>query len=247
MQPVLWRAVGFGAFLLFWASYPGTPLTPSLGMVLKSGFDLVKGGVLVPDVVASLVRVVGGVAIAFALASFLCCVAVIVPKVGLMLEGIGEIFRPIPPIAWTPVAIIVFGIGNAPAVAIVGVGAFFPIWLGLQSGIEAVRQEHVQAAHTLGATRLNTARFVILPSVQPHAIRGLRLGTGLGWFSVVAAEMVGASSGLGYGIQLFSLNLEIEKMYAYLLMIGGLGWVQSSILRELEQAVFARWGISALN
>lgn len=247
MQPFLWRLIGFAAFLLLWALHPGTPMIPSLVTVLSTGFDLVKNGVLVPDVVASLGRVVAGVAIAFVLASFLSFVAIIVPVIGLAFEGIGEVFRPIPPIAWTPVAIIVFGIGNAPAVAIVGIGAFFPIWIGLQSGIEAVRQEHVQAARTLGATRLGIARFVVLPSMQPHVIRGLRLGTGLGWFSVVAAEMVGASSGLGYGIQLFSMNLEIEKMYAYLLVIGGLGWAQSSILRELEHAVLARWGVKAVN
>jgi ABC-type nitrate/sulfonate/bicarbonate transport system permease component len=133
---------------------------------------------------------------------------------------------------------MIFGIGNGPAVAIVGLAALFPIWLGAQQGITQLRLPHFNAARSLGAGRWILLTDVVIPSVVPYVLHGLRIGVGLAWFSVVAAEMMGVPSGLGNGIQLFSLNLEIAPLYGYLLVIGVIGF----LLNQLLAMVAARRG-----
>lgn len=212
----------------------GHPLVPPLAGVVREVVALARDGVLLLDVGTSLARIVPGVALAVLLALFLAAVTTGASAIGHMLGGVVEVLRPIPPIAWIPVAILVFGIGSAPAVAIVTLGAFFPIWFGVRQGLDNVRSRHLQAAKSLGATRWILIRDVAVPSMLPSALHGLRLGVGFGWFCVVAAEMMGARSGLGYGVQLFSLNLELEKTYGYILVIGLLGASMNFLMRALE-------------
>lgn len=240
---VKWRLAGIIVFFVLWALYPGSSVVPRFTAVLASLESMAWSGQLWTDAAASLMRVFAGVTLALGLCVLVALVALVAPVLGDAFDGIAEMLRPIPPIAWTPVALFVFGVGDTPAIFIVAIGAFFPIWIGFQIGLQLVAHAHVQGARTLGAGPLAIAFLVILPSVLPHAVRGFRIGAGLGWFSLVAAEMVGASRGLGYSIQLFSLNLEIEKIYAYLLIIGGLGWLQSQLLRVAERKALAAWGI----
>jgi ABC-type nitrate/sulfonate/bicarbonate transport system permease component len=150
--------------------------------------------------------------------------------------GIVELLRPIPPIAWTPVAILVFGIGSPPAVAVVALSAFFPLWLSLLHGIDSVDRRYVMAARSLGAGRLLTFRFVLLPMILPGFVQGLRLAVGMGWFSVIAAEMIGASTGLGQAIRKSALNLNMEQTYGYLLVIGLIGLLSSWSVARLTGA-----------
>lgn len=227
--------------LVWWlATPPKSLLVPPLGSVAREAASLVKSGALLRDALASLGRVAPGVALALAAAVALTGLGAAVRGLGDLLDGVLELIRPIPPIAWTPVAILAFGIGNAPAVAIVCVGAFFPIWLGLQQGLREVRSQHLLAARSFGAGRRLLLTDVVIPSVLPYALHGLRVGLGIGWFCVVAAEMMGAHSGLGYGVQLFSLNLELGRTYAYLVVIGALGAAMNALMRSAERR-WARW------
>jgi ABC-type nitrate/sulfonate/bicarbonate transport system permease component len=227
--------------LVWWlATPPKSTLVPPLGTVARDAAGLLRSGTMLRDALASLGRVAPGVGFALAGAVALTGLGAAVRVLGDLLDGILELIRPIPPIAWTPVAILAFGIGNAPAVAIVCVGAFFPIWLGLQQGLREVRTQHVLAARSFGAGRRLLLTDVIVPSVLPYALHGLRVGLGLGWFCVVAAEMMGAHSGLGYGVQLFSLNLELGRTYAYLVVIGSLGAAMNALMRAAERR-WARW------
>jgi ABC-type nitrate/sulfonate/bicarbonate transport system permease component len=227
--------------LVWWlATPPKSTLVPPLASVAREAADLARSGTLLRDALASLGRVAPGVGIALAAAVALTGLGAAVRGLGDLFEGVLELIRPIPPIAWTPVAILAFGIGNAPAVAIVCVGAFFPIWLGLQQGLREVRTQHVLAARSFGAGRRLLLTDVVVPSVLPYALHGLRVGLGIGWFCVVAAEMMGAHSGLGYGVQLFSLNLELGRTYAYLVAIGVLGAAMNALMRTAERH-WARW------
>jgi ABC-type nitrate/sulfonate/bicarbonate transport system permease component len=227
--------------LVWWlATPPRSTLVPPLGSVARDAAGLFRSGALTRDALASLGRVAPGVGIALAAAVALTGLGAAVRGLGDLLDGVLELLRPIPPIAWTPVAILAFGIGNAPAVAIVCLGAFFPIWLGLQQGLREVRTQHVLAARSFGAGRRLLLTDVVVPSVLPYALHGLRVGLGIGWFCVVAAEMMGAHSGLGYGIQLFSLNLELGRTYAYLVVVGALGAVMNALMRAAERR-WARW------
>jgi ABC-type nitrate/sulfonate/bicarbonate transport system permease component len=237
-----WQLLGILLLaLLWWRAIPrGNAFVPPLASVVREALALARSGTLLKDAGASVGRVLPGVGIAFAAAALFSSLGAAVERLGALSDGVLELFRPIPPIAWAPIAILAFGIGDAPAVAIVTLGAFFPIWLGMQQGFRSVRQQHLWAARSFGAGRLVVATDVLFPSVLPSALHGLRVGVGTGWFCVVAAEMMGAQSGLGYGVQLFSLNLELGKTYTYLLAIGVLGALMNALLKALERRS-GRW------
>ncbi len=232
----LWTLAGTGLFVLLWGIWPGSLAIPPLGSVLAEFPGLIENGQLPKDALASLARVLAGVSLAFLTALGLGIVAAALPPFRYMLAAATELIRPVPPIAWVPVIIVIFGIGNKPAIAIVTLGAFFPIWLGFLQGIDAIRHEHLRAARSLGATRVQEITMVALPTMRPYVFHGLRVGGGLGWFCVVAAEMMGASSGLGHRVQLLSLNIQMDKVFAYLIVIGALGALLNLILRALAQA-----------
>jgi ABC-type nitrate/sulfonate/bicarbonate transport system permease component len=238
-----WRsALGLvGVAGLWWVLPPrNSVLLPPFDQVLGALGDLAASGQLARDIGDSTARVLSGVMIAMALACLLAAAVLAERRSADFLSGIFEVMRPIPPIAWTPVAILLFGIGWAPAIAIVAVSSFFPMWLSLLKGIDGVRAEYLVAARCLGASRMILFTDVIAPSILPAFLHGLRLAVGIGWFSVIAAEMVGASTGLGHAVQSSSLNLEMTKTYAYLLVIGMIGFASGALLMA-GSARFPRW------
>lgn len=236
-----YASMGCAALVVAWACAATLEweLLSSPAAVAAAVVDLATQGRLFADVAASVYRVSIGVGIALVLTLVLAALAVVVPRLSDVLSGPIELARPVPPIAWVPLAILVFGIGNASAAAIVALGAFFPMWLSTVRGVASIRHAHILTAMSLGARAPHLAAYIIVPSVLPHALHGLRLGVGMGWFCVVAAEMMGASSGLGHGVQLFSLNLEIANLYAYICMIGLLGFSLNVVLLGLERRVCA--------
>jgi NitT/TauT family transport system permease protein len=160
------------------------------------------------------------------------------------LEAPFELLRPVPPIAWIPLAILWFGIGETPAYFIVFLGAFFPILASVRDGVRGTEILHINAARCLGAGRLLLFTDVILPSTLPSILTGLRVGFGVGWICVITAELVGAQSGLGYMIQLNRLLLRTDKVIAGMVVIGALGFTLNQLLVLLEKKL-VRWRGSA--
>lgn len=238
----LLNVLGVVILVVIWGTFVGTThvALPPLSLVARDFGALVRSGALFADGLASLGRIGAGVAIATVVALLLAIPAALWPTFSYLFGGVIELIRPVPPLAWIPIAILAFGIGNEPAIAIVALGAFFPIWLGLQQGFTEVRGQHLLAARSFGANTRVKLFDVILPSVLPYAFHGFRLGVGLGWFCVVAAELMGANSGLGYGIQLNSLNLSMGKTYSYVVVIAALGAGMNFVLQSIEARVF-RW------
>lgn len=158
-----------------------------------------------------------------------------------------EAFRPIPPIAWLPIAIILFPslsflAGDQPievpipALFVVFIGAFFPILTNTIEGARNIEREYSQAAKSLGADSLNVFRHVVLPAALPSIITGLSLGVGLGWITVVAAELVTGGPGLGYIIMQASRLLNNESVVIGMIAIGVLGYASSAFVQ-----VLGRW------
>ena len=236
----LFSILGILLVCVIWVALvqPGGVFIPALSEVAEETARLTRDGLLLKDTLASVARVLAGVGIATLIVMVLGVVSASVKEFGFLLGGPVELIRPVPPLAWVPIAILIFGVGDAPAIAIVALGAFFPLWLGMQQGFSEIHAQHLLAARSFGATAQIRLTDVIIPSVLPYAFHGLRLGLGLGWFCVVAAEMMGANSGLGYGVQLFSLNLEIGKTYVYLLAIGLLGAAMNYGMRAIEARIF---------
>ena len=151
-----------------------------------------------------------------------------------------EAFRPIPPISWLPVAIIVFpalAVGAVsvplPALFVVFVGAFFPIFTNTLEGARAIETEYTQAARSLGASSGDVFRHVILPATLPSIITGLSLGVGLGWITVVAAELLTGGPGLGYIIIQGSRLLQNQVVVIGMLGVGALGYASSAFVEAL--------------
>lgn len=215
-------------------------LLPPLSRTLAAGVALVRSGALLGHLWASLWRVGAG---------YLLAVAVAVPAgIGLglsrRLEGyvspVLALLRPIAPPAWVPLAILWFGIGDAPAIFIVFVGTIQAVLLGVASAARSLDRRLVQAALTLGASRRQALWLVALPCLAPAILGQLRVGLALAWMCVMAAEMVAVRRGLGY-LLIEARNLfQTERVLLCMLVIGALGLGLDCLLRGLEGKLL-RW------
>lgn len=151
-----------------------------------------------------------------------------------------ELIRPIPPLAWIPIFIVVLGMLWGP-VAIVALGIFFPVLLSVMFGVRSVEPALVDAAKTLGAGRGRIFLKVVLPFTTPYLMTGIKVGLGIGWMCIVAAEMVGNyGGGVGYFIKATNDVGEFEYMYAGMIVIGLLGILTTGVAGLIE-ARLSRW------
>ncbi len=241
----LWTLAGIAGFLAVWAvasvEIGNAVLLPAPTAVVQGFISLIRDGSLISDVEASMRRVLGGFAIAAAIAVPLALLMTFSRPVGLLLSPVVAFLRPIPPIAWIPIAILWFGIGDPPSYFITAVAAFFPIFINSYAGAHAVRPEHVHAARSLGAGPHALFRRVYLPSAMPMIATGLRIGLGQSWMAVVTAELIAARSGLGYMIQANRLALETGLVLVGMCVIGLLGAAMSIALEWFERTVLVPW------
>ncbi|NLE75639.1 MAG: ABC transporter permease [Chloroflexi bacterium] len=157
-----------------------------------------------------------------------------------IVKPIFEIFRPIPPIAWIPLAILWFGIGETPKVFICWVGAFVPVVMNAYTGVRFTESLLLDAGRTLGASNRQLFFEVAVPSALPAIFAGLQNGLSLAWMCVLAAELVGAREGVGFlidtGMQLTNTSMVIAGM----ITIGAVGALIATVLRRMEK-VIAPW------
>jgi ABC-type nitrate/sulfonate/bicarbonate transport system permease component len=160
--------------------------------------------------------------------------------VELLVDPLVHLLRPIPPLAWIPISILWFGIGDAQNEFIIWLCAFFPILLNTIAGVKAIDPLHVRAALCLGATRPALFRRVILNSALPSIVTGLRIGLGIAWMGLVAAELVAAPSGLGYLISDARSLLATDVVVVGMVTIGLLGLLIDIAMRWVAK-VFLPW------
>lgn len=203
--------------------------------IFRAFIRLAKSGELFIDLLNSVKRVLLGFLVASFLGVGLGIISGYFRKVSDALTPILEFLRPIPPIAWIPIAILWFGLGDKSAYFIVFVGAFFPIYINSYWGIRESRITHLNVARNFGASRFIILTDVLLPDSLPRILHGLRIGLGLGWTSVIAAELVGAQSGLGYMIQLNRIMLKTENIIAGMISIGIAGFIMNYLMLFLER------------
>jgi len=217
------------------ASYADSPILPSPLAVAHAAVDQLRDGDLLIDAAASLKRVLVGYTLAAAAALILGALTALTGRWGHGLRAVLEVLRPIPPIAWVPLAILWFKLGDASAWFIVFIGAFFPIYVQVAWALSACPERWLELSRSLGASPGLTLLRVRLPAAAPQVAAGLRVGLGLAWISVIAAELVGAQSGLGYRIQMHRLMLETEGVIVGMLAIGTLGFAMGDVARRLER------------
>lgn len=146
-----------------------------------------------------------------------------------------EFLRPIPPLAYLPLVIIWFGIGEASKVLVIAIAMLAPIALSTAAGVRGVAQERINAARTLGASRRQVILHVILPSALPQVLTGLRIALGAGWTTLVAAELIAATEGLGFMIQSAAQFLVTDVVIMGIFVIAGIAFAFEFLLRWLER------------
>ena len=157
-----------------------------------------------------------------------------------LMNPLVQILRPIPPIAYIPLAILWFGLGNPPAFFLISLGAFFPVLLNTIAGVRNVDAIYVRAAQNLGARGFVMFRRVILPAATPHILTGVRVGIGVAFIVVIVAEMIAVNNGLGYRILEAREFFWSDKIIAGMITIGLLGLGIDTALNRLSNHLL-RW------
>jgi ABC-type nitrate/sulfonate/bicarbonate transport system permease component len=154
-----------------------------------------------------------------------------------MIDPTVELLRPISGIAWIPLGLFILGIGDALPTAIMFYGAFFPLLMNTIAAVSSVERSYLNAARTLGVGRTTVLMQVILPAALPGILVGARLAAGAGWMSMVAAELIGAPSGLGFAVEWYRELLMTPKVLAFIVLIGLMGYLFDRALRLLQRSV----------
>ena len=148
-----------------------------------------------------------------------------------------EFYRPIPPLAYLPLMIIWFGIGETSKVLLIFLSVFAPVALGARSGVRSAAIEQIHAAYSFGATRWQVLRHVILPAAMPEILTAMRIGIGFGWTTLVAAEMVAATKGIGYMVLSASQFLQTAVVIMGIIVIAGIAYLFDLLMRLIERKV----------
>jgi sulfonate transport system permease protein len=215
-------------------------LAPPPSVIFATFIDLARTGELQRHTLVTLARVAAGFGIGVAVATVIGAAAGYSPLVRRLLDPTIQGLRAIPSIAWVPLFILWLGIFEASKVALIAVGVFFPVYLGLMGAIQSVDRKLVEVGRAFRLTDVEMVRRILLPAVLPAYVISLRSGLGLGWMFVIAAELMGASEGLGYllidGQQLGKPAEIIAAIVAFAIVGKATDW-----LIVLVAAPFLRW------
>ncbi|MTV37817.1 ABC transporter permease [Duganella radicis] len=215
---------------------------PTPGQVVTGTMELVEDGTLWEHIGASLFRVGCGFGLAALVAIPLGLWMGRVDAAYITLNPIFQILRPISPIAWIPIAILWFGVGNLSPVFLIFIASVFPMIVQTAAGVHTIERRYLRAAENFGVSRLVLFRQVIIPAVLPEIIVGMRIALGVAWLVVVAAEMIALRSGLGYLI-MDSRNAgnRYDLVVAGMIIIGIIGLILDVVMRKLEGLKSVRW------
>jgi ABC-type nitrate/sulfonate/bicarbonate transport system permease component len=225
-----------------WTANPA--LLPSPRAVLEAVVELARDLELFQHAGISLGRMLVSIALASALAVPLGLWMGLSRTADDVIDPTVEMLRPISGIAWIPLALFIFGIGNTLPLFIMTYAAFFPILLGTVTGVRHVDRRLVDAARTMGVPRRTIVTHVVVPAALPSLLVALRLGVAAAWTAVVAAELIGAPSGLGYAVEWYRELLMTPQVMAFIAMIGVLGYLCDRAVRMLADR-FTPWAVDA--
>ncbi|MXP60323.1 taurine ABC transporter permease TauC [Pantoea sp. Taur] len=157
------------------------------------------------------------------------------PAIRGLLDPLIELYRPVPPLAYLPLMVIWFGIGETSKILLIYLAIFAPVTLSTLAGVKNAQQVRIRAAQALGATRWQLLRFVILPGALPEILTGLRIGLGVGWSTLVAAELIAATRGLGFMVQSAGEFLATDVVLAGIAVIALIAFSLELGLRALQR------------
>ena len=208
---------------------------PSPWQVLATARELAVGGDLARHIGASLGRIAAGFA-AGALAAIAIGTAVGLSRtVEAVIDPTLQLARNIPSLAWVPFLLLWLGIDEAPKITLIAIGAFFPVYLNLVTGIRQTDRKLIEVGAVFGLDRAALVRRIILPSAVPYLLVGLRIGIGQSWLFLVAAELIASTRGLGYLLIDGQSTARPNVMLVGILVLAGLGKLSDTVVRAIER------------
>jgi NitT/TauT family transport system permease protein len=223
-----------------------TDVFPSPAAVVRGLGELARKGVLARYVADSLARVAAGYTLALVLGIPVGIALGWYSAAARAINPVIQFLRPISPLAWIPVAIVLFGVSNAAAIFLIFLASFFPIVVAAMNGVRNVPAMYLQAGRNFGLSTPALFSRVIFPAALPRVLTGLRVSLGVAWIVVVAAEMIAVNSGLGYlVIDSRNAGKRYDLVVAAMLLIGVIGLALNTLVRQVERLRAVRWGFNA--
>lgn len=229
--------------LILWQAASGmvSPyLLPGPARVLETGLLMARNGLLSAHILASFYRIALGFCLSVVLAFLTAAALYRWRLLDELFQGTLSFMRMTPPLALTPLLILWLGIGDATQIAIIILASFFPIYLNTRDGLSRLDAPFRELAASLHLSRLRMVLFFLLPAATPSIITGLRLSFGYSWRALIAAELIAASSGLGYMIMDAEQMQRADEVIVGILVIGFLGWVLDAVFSTLTAALLKR-------
>ena len=244
VRPVLFIA----ALLALWAfgaKRQSAHLLPGPWGTVGGIVDLVQHGLLLKYVIASLFRVTWGFFLAAVLAIPLGLTIGWYRRAEMAFNPIIQVLRPISPLAWIPIAILWFGVGDLAAIFLIFLGCFLPLMLTAINAVQSIPAVYVNAGRNFGLGPARLVSRVLYPAVVPQLLVGLRITLGIAWLVVVAAEMIAVNSGLGFLIvDARNAGNRYDLVVAGMVIIGVIGLLLDIGMQSLEKVKAFRWGYS---
>lgn len=220
--------------LLFLASDFSETLFPSPVQAWQALLEMCGDGTLATNIGTSMYRFLAGYVSSVVAAVFLGLVLGRVPGIFQYVNPAVQLLRPISPTAWMPFIVLLFGIGDVPAIVIIFIAAFFPVFLSTVAAVGNIDPIYLKVSNNFGIRQPELMWKVIFPAAFPQIANGIHLALGTAWIFLVAGEMVGAQSGLGYQIIDARNNIRADILLATILVIGLIGLLLDTALELLE-------------
>lgn len=246
-RKILNYVIGIGLLLAIWqllsiGGDSNSMKVPSILDVIKATKEIIENGVLLEDILISLYRFAMGYLIASISAIILGLILGWYQKVWHIIDPIIQLLRPISPTAWYPFIVMLFGLGNLPAIVIIFISTFFPVLLATVNAVRNLDKNYIKIADNFEIKGFKFVYKIVIPAIFPYITNALHLALGSAWIFLVAGEMVGAQSGLGFLIIDSRNNLRIDMLLSGIIFIGIIGLILDKSIGKVEKLVKRKWG-----
>lgn len=234
-----WSWLSIPSLILVWmavATQFPSYILPQVWEVAEEAYEWLVTGQLLPHLWASFLEEVGGFGAAIIVSLILGFLAGFYKGFREYIVPLNGLFMAIPPIAWAPLMLIIFGIGYTTIVVVIFISAVNPMILTIMEGVLTIQGSDVRAARALGARRIQLFIYVYLPASLPFVTAALRIGFSQAWRALVAAEMIGATQGLGWMVSMGGEIGNSRQVLLGIVLIGGVSWLFERVFfRQIEK------------